>query len=62
MDSILKIDKINKIKYPKGTKLTAFVDRIKARKQIKDSYDIEKDKEFKETLLIDEVLEVEDGE
>lgn len=61
MDSILKIEKVEKIKLPKGTKITSFFDRMKARKQLRDSYNIEKDTEFKEVLLIDEMLEVEDG-
>ena len=59
MDDLLKIKESNPIKLPKGTKFSAFIERIKARKQMKTTYDIDKDKEFKETLLIDEVLEAE---
>ncbi len=60
MDSMLKIHAVEKIKMPRGTKITALIDRKRARKQMRDTYDIDKDTKFKETLLIDEVLEVEE--
>lgn len=58
MEDLLKIKESDPIKLPKGTKFSAFIEKIKTKKKIRNTYD----KEFKETLLIDAVLEVEDNE
>ncbi len=62
MDNVLKIEKTKPLKVDLGIKIKSF---LKSKKIIKSAKQIDADasnKDFKETLLIDEVLEAEENE
>lgn len=54
MDTLLKIEKVEPFEFPKGVKFKTLLGMGRFKKQTRE---IDDDKDFEETLFIDEVLD-----